>query len=64
MELTVLFLFGFCFPYYFNQILKYFNKCNLFIAICTYLSTIDNPFGVFNCHLNPFWCTDSKRRGK
>ena len=42
LDLTVLFLFCFCVPYYFNQLLKYFNKCNLFIVICTYLSTIDN----------------------
>ena len=35
-DFTVLFLLYFCFPYYFNQVLKYFNKCNLFIAICTY----------------------------
>ena len=44
-DLTVLFLFCFCFPYYFNQVLKYFNKCK-FIAICTYLSKIDNPSGI------------------
>ena len=25
--------------------LTYLNKCNLFIAICTYLSTIENPSG-------------------
>ena len=55
-DLTVLFLFCFCFPYYFNQLLKYFNKCNLFIAICTYLSTIRL---VYHCYLNPFWCSDS-----
>ena len=43
LDLTAVFLFCFCFFYYFNQVLTYFNKCNLFIAICTYLSTIDNP---------------------
>ena len=52
-DLTVLFLFCFCFPYYFNQILKYFNKCNLFIAICTYLSTTDNPSSI-SLLLEPF----------
>ena len=46
LDLTVLFLFCFCFLYYFNEVLTYFNKCNLFIAICTYLSTIDNPSGI------------------
>ena len=60
-DLTVLFLFCFCFPYYFNQVLKYINNCNLIIAICTYLSTIDNPFGI-SLYLNPFLCTDSNNR--
>ena len=44
--LTVLFLFCFCFLYYFNEVLKYFNKCNLIIPICTYLSTTNNPPGI------------------
>ena len=45
-DLTVLFLSLFCFPYYFNQVLTYFNKSNFFIAICKYLSTIDNRSGI------------------
>ena len=45
-DVTVLFLLCFCFPYYFDQVLKYFNKCNFFVTICTYLSLIDNPSGI------------------
>ena len=58
-DLTVLFLFCFCFPYL-NQVLTYFNKCNLFIAICTYLSIIGNPSGI-SLLFEPILVYDSNR---